>query len=69
MKSPILNLFLPVLRILFNLNPDAYHKGGRFSKVLPKKYLKFVLSKKNGIIIFNLDLVLLPIKVDLILKK
>lgn len=34
-----------------------------------KKGLKFVLSKKDGTIVFNLSLVLLPIKVDPISEK
>lgn len=34
-----------------------------------EKDLKFVLSKKDSIIIFNLSLVLLPAEVDLIAEK
>lgn len=36
---------------------------------MPKKSPKFVLSRRNSTVVFNLDLVLLPVKVDLILKK
>lgn len=34
-----------------------------------KKILKFVLSNKDGIIIFNLSFILLLVEVDLILEK
>lgn len=48
---------------------NANHKGSRLSKVLLEKSLKFVLSKKDGIVIFNLGLILLLVKVDSILEK
>lgn len=34
-----------------------------------KKRLKFVLSKRDNIIIFNISFILLPAKIDLILEK
>lgn len=68
MKSPILNLFLLILRIPLDYSPDTNHKNGGFSKTLLKKSLKFVLSKRDGTIIFNLGLLLLLAKVDFILK-
>lgn len=58
-----------MLRILLNLSPDANHKGGRFSKTLPKKNFEFVLSRRNGTVAFNLGLVLFTKKVDLILEE
>lgn len=69
MKSPILNFFLLVFRISLDFCPDAGHKDDRFSKALPKKSFKFVPSKRNNTIAFNLDLVLLPAKVDFILEE
>lgn len=68
-KSLILNFFLLVLGIPLDFGPDAGHKSGRFSKILYRKSLKFVLSKKNDAIAFNLDFVLLPAEVDLIPEK
>lgn len=68
-KSLILNLFLLMLRILLDLSPDANHKGGRFSKTLPEKSLEFVLIRGDDTIIFNLDLVLLAVKVASILEE
>lgn len=68
-KSPILNLFLFVLGISFNLSLDASYKGGEFSKVLLKKNLKFLPNRRDGTIIFNLSLLVLLIKVDYIPKN
>lgn len=61
--------FLLVLEILFNLNPDTNYKQGEFYKVLAKKCLEFALNKQDSSVIFNLSLVLLLAKVDLILEK
>lgn len=68
-KSLVLNLFLLVLGIPLDLSPDGSHKGGRFSKTLPEKSFKFILSKRYGIITFNLRFVLLPLKVNYIPKE
>lgn len=68
-ESLILNLFLLVLKFPLNLSLDAGHKRGRFSKTLLKKSLKFLLSKGDGTITFNLGLVLLSVEVDSILEK
>lgn len=57
------------MRILLNFSPNVGHKGGRFSKILLKKGLEFVLSKKDNTIAFNLGLVLLLIEVNLILEE
>lgn len=55
--------------ILFDFSSDAYYKYNRFFKTLLEKSLEFVLYKKDGIIVFNLSLVLLPAKIDLITEK
>lgn len=69
MQNLILNLLLLVLEISFDFNPDASHKDNRFSKTLLEKNNKFVSVRKNGIIIFNLNLMLLSTEADLILEK
>lgn len=69
MKSSILDFFLLVLGIPLDLALDTSHKQVGFSKTLPKKSLKFVLSKKDGIVTFNLSFVLLPMEVNLVLEK
>lgn len=61
--------FLLVLGILLNLGSDAGYKQGRFSEILPEKSLEFVLSKESNIVAFNLNLVLLSLKIDSILEK
>lgn len=68
-ESLILNFRLLVLRIPLDFSSDADYKGGRFFEILPEKSLKFISSKKAGIVIFNLGLVLFPVEVDLILEK
>lgn len=68
-KSPILNLFLLVLKISLDFSLDASYKGDRLSKILSEKNLEFVSSKKNGTIKFNLGLMHLPAEIDSILKK
>lgn len=69
MESPILNLFLLVLRILLDFSPDASHKDNRFSDALLKKGLKFVSSRSDGTIAFNFGLVPWPAEVDSIPEK
>lgn len=63
MRSPILNFFLLVLGVLFNFTTDIIHKYSRFSKSLPEKILKLILSEGSSLIIFDLGLVLLPMEV------
>lgn len=67
MKNLILNYFLLLLRISLNLSSYAGHKSGRFFKTLSKKDLEFVSSRRDGIVAFNLGLVLSPM--NLILSK
>lgn len=58
-----------MLRILLNLSPNASHKQGRFSKNLLKKDFKFVPSKGNTTIIFDLSLILLLVEIDPFTEK
>lgn len=69
MRSLVLNFLLLVLKISLNLSLDAIYKYCRFSKTILEKSLKFILNKKNRTIAFNLNFVLLPAKVNLILEK
>lgn len=69
MESLILNFFLLILRISLNFCSDADHKGDRFSKVLPEKSFEFILSRRDGIVAFNLGFVPLLVKIDFILEK
>lgn len=52
-----------VLKIPFDLSPDTGHKSSRFSETLLEKSLKFILSRQNNTVTFNLNLVLLLVKV------
>lgn len=58
-----------ILRIQFNFSLNAIYKQGRFFKILSKKDLKFILSRRNSIIVFNLNFILLPAKIDLVTEK
>lgn len=58
-----------MLKISLDLNRDAGHKGGGFSKTLLEKSLRFVPSRGDSTVIFNLGLLLLPADVDLIPKE
>lgn len=69
MESPILNFFLLILRIPFNLSQDIGYKVGRFFKILLEKSLEFVSNKKDGTVTFNLGLILFLAEVDLISEK
>ena len=64
MGSPILYFFLLILAIPLDFCLDVGHKRGGFSKTLPEKGLKFIPSRRDGTIVFNLSLVLLPVEVD-----
>lgn len=69
MENPTLNLLLRVLRILLDFCSNASHKSGRFFEALQEKKFEFVPNRRNGTIAFNLIFVLLPAKVNFILKK
>ena len=46
-----------VLRILLDFSPNASYKEIAFSKTLPEKYIDFIPSREDNIVIFNLSLV------------
>lgn len=54
---------------MLDFSSDISYKSGKFFKILLKKSLKFISIRKNGIIIFNLSLILLSTEVDPILKE
>lgn len=58
-----------MLRISLDLDPDASYKQDRFFENLLQKTLKFVLSRRDNIITFNFNFILLPAEVNLILEK
>lgn len=68
MRSSILYFLLLVLEILLNLDLDTSYKQGRFPKTLLKKSLELILSR-GGIIAFDISLVLLLAKIDLIVEQ
>lgn len=53
-KSLILYFLLLLLEISLNLGLDTGHKQNKFFEILLKKSLKFILNKKNSIVVFNL---------------
>lgn len=69
MKSSILYFLLLIFKIPLNLSLDISYKQDEFFKILLEKNLEFVSSRRNNIVSFNLGLVLLLIKVDLIIEK
>lgn len=68
MKSLILYFFQLVLEIPLNLDLNANYKRGRFFKTLLEKGFKFILSKSKAVA-FDLSLVLLLGKIDLVTKE
>ena len=60
---------LLVLEIPLDLGPDASHEQGGFLETLPKKGLKFVPSRGDGIVAFHLSFVLLLAEVNPISKE
>lgn len=68
-ENLILNFLLLVLRILLDFSSDAGYKSDRFFEILPKKGIEFVASRRNDTVVFNLNFMLLPTKVDHILEK
>lgn len=55
--------------IPLNFGLDAGYKQGRFPKILSKKGLVFVLNRKYSIVTFDLSLMKLPAKINLIIEK
>lgn len=68
-ESTTLYFFLLVLEISLNFKPDTGHKHNRFSKTLLKKDFKFVLSRRDNTIVFNLSFILLLIQNNPNLKE
>lgn len=58
-----------MLGIPLDFSSDASYKDGRFSKALSKKYFKFVLSQRDGIVAFKFSFMLLLVEVDPIAEK
>lgn len=64
MKNPVLNFFLLILKIFFNLTSDVIYKNRRLLKTFLEKNFKFVLYEGGNSVLFNLSLVLLPVKIE-----
>lgn len=58
-----------MLRILLNFGLNTSYKQDEFFKALIETILEFALNEQDNSIIFNLNLVLLSTKVNLISKK
>ena len=69
MRSPVLYFFLLVLRVSFDFISDVVNERSGFSENLLEECLEFVPSEGSDRVPLNLSLVLLPAKVDPILKK
>lgn len=69
MGEPILYFFFWILELFLNLNLDVNYERNKFFETLSKKDFKFVLSKKGGLIAFNLSFVFLLAEVDFVSEK
>lgn len=69
MKSLVLYLFLLILGFFFNFVLDIIYKYDKFSKTLLKKNLELFSNKKDSLVLFFLHFMLLPLKIDFIIKK
>lgn len=69
MRKSILYFFLLMLKIPLNHAPDAGYKQSRFFKILSKKSLEFIFSRRGSTVLFNLGLMLLLAEIDLVAKK
>lgn len=69
LENSILYFLLLVLRIALSFYLDVGYKKDRFSKILFKKGLKFVLSKNDGTIAFKLSFVLFLVEINPVAKK
>lgn len=58
-----------MLEISLNFSLNISYKQDRFSEILLKKGFEFILSHKNNTVVFNLSLIFLLAKVDLIFYK
>lgn len=69
MRILILDFFLLILGVLFNLTPDIVYKDSKFLKVFSQKSLKFVPSGGKGHVTFDPDFMLLSAEFDPIPEK
>lgn len=69
MRSSILYFILLMLGIPFNFGPDTSHKQGRFFNTLWKEDFEFIPSREDGIIVFELGLMLLLVEIDFVVEK
>lgn len=58
-----------MLEIPLNFNLDTDYQYNKFSQTMSKKRINFDLSKKDSIVAFNLNIVLLLVEIDFISKK
>lgn len=58
-----------MLKIPLDFYLDANHKQDKYSKIFLKKGLKFNSSKKDDIVTFYLDFLLLLAKINLFLEE
>lgn len=58
-----------MIKIILNFYLNAYYKQNKFFKILSKKNLKFISSRRNNIVTFNLSFILLLTKVNSNSKK
>lgn len=68
-RNPILDFFLLVLGVSFDVTLNVIHKHSRFSKALPEKSLEFVPNKESGPVTFDLGLMLFLAEINLILEE
>lgn len=68
-KKLNLRLFLTNIESFFDFIISVVYKQRKFSETFPQKTFRFNLRQKDGQVAFDLRLVLLPIEIDLILKK
>ena len=68
-RGPILYFLLLVLRIPLDLGPDASYEQSRFFETWPEKDFKFVPSRKDSIVTFNLSFVLLQAEINPVLEE
>lgn len=69
MESSILYFFLLVLGIPLYLGLDSGYKQGKFSKTLLEKDLKFISSREDSTVAFDLGLMLLPAEINLVAEE
>lgn len=58
-----------VSEVAFNFNADMVYKYGTFSMIFSKKSLEFVLCERDGLVMFEPDLILLQMETDFISEE